>query len=360
MSEVLYPPSEALKSGYLTVSKNPPHELYWEEHGNPDGAPVMVVHGGPGAGCSPKMAQFFDPDHYRIILFDQRGAGKSKPFASLEKNTTGHLVGDMMSLRQALGIEGKMHVFGGSWGSTLALAYAIGYPETVQSLTLRGIFLCRKQDIDIFYQQDAADPGNPALMGVGRFFPEAWKPYVDFIPPAERHDMVAAYHKRLTSSDEAVKLEAALRWTLWEGATSYLIPDIKENFSDPAFALPFARIENHYFMHGAFLAPDNIEREQNFIIDYIRRIASIPTEIAQGRYDMVCPRNQADDLCAAWNAAQPDPALRPKLHIIDDAGHSQWEPGITKKLVEITNRFRELDKALVPAISNNPIPPPAP
>jgi proline iminopeptidase len=337
----LYPAAKQRKNGWLKVSDKPKHELYWEEYGNPKGAPVMVLHGGPGGGSSPKYAQFFDPRHYRIIMFDQRGAGKSKPFASLEANTTPHLVADIIKLRDHLGIEGKMHVFCGSWGSTLALAYAIAHPETVKSLALRGIFLCRKKDIDVFYQGDAAEPGNPKLMGTGRFFPDEWKKYVAFIPAKERGDMIAAYNKRLTGKNEKVKLEAATRWGVWEGMTSRLAPNLRGDFSKPEFLLPFARIENHYFINGGFMAPKN-SRNQNYILDNVKKIAHIPTEIVHGRYDMVCPRDQADDLCAAWNAVKS--GKKPKLHIIDEAGHSCWEPGITAKLVEMTDRFRKLDK----------------
>lgn len=344
-TDALYPEIKANKSGLLNVSDNPPHQVYWEEYGNPNGAPVMFVHGGPGGGCEPKYARFFDPEHYRIILFDQRGAGKSLPMASLEDNTTQHLIGDMNKLRDHLNIDGKMHLFGGSWGSTLSLAYSIAHPENVQSMTLRGIFLCRPQDLNVFYQGDAADRGNPNLMGTGRYFPEAWEQYVDFIPEAERGDMVGAYHKRLTGNNEELKLEAAKRWSIWEGTTSKLSPekDLENKYGDREFALKFARIENHYFMNGAFMSKDG-GRDQNYIIDNIDRIKDIPTEIVHGRYDMVCPRNQADDLVAAWNKAQKDPAKRPPLHISDHAGHSMMEPENTAKLVEMTNRFRELDK----------------
>jgi proline iminopeptidase len=337
MDEVFYPEAEPRQTGFLKVSGEPLHEIFWQEFGNPDGDPVMFIHGGPGGSSSPEYARFFDPNHYRIILFDQRGAGQSKPFASLEDNTTRHSVEDIVKLRAALNINGPMHLFGGSWGSTLSLVYAIQHPETVKTMTLRGIFLCRKRDIDFLYQGDAADPGNPALQGSGRFYPEEWAEYVAFIPSAERHDMIAAYRKRLTSDDEKTRLDAATVWSVWEGAASKLVKDVGKNFSDPAFLLPFARIENHYFCNGAFL--NGVSRDQNFIIDNIAKIAHIPAEIVHGRYDMVCPLDQATDLVAAWNAAQPDPALRPKLHVTT-AGHSQMEPENKKKLVEITDRFR--------------------
>jgi len=344
LDKILYPQPALNDSGYLKVSDNPPHALYWSEYGNRKGAPVLFVHGGPGGGTKPDNARFFDPDHYRIILFDQRGAGASEPFASLEANTTPHLIEDIVKLRDHLKIRGKAHMFGGSWGSTLTLAYGIKHPETVKSQALRGIFLCRKRDIDVFYQGDAADPGNPMLMGVQRYYPEAWKQYVELIPENERMDMVAAYRRRLTGDDEAVRLEAAKRWSIWEAATSYAIPrqSLTDEFNDPARALPFARIENHYLYNGAFMHPDN-RRSQNYIIVNIARIADIPTEIVQGRLDMVCPRDQADDLYAAWQRARPHSEVWKPLHITEGAGHAAKEPATAAKLVEVTDRFRALD-----------------
>jgi len=329
----LYPEITAYNNGYLKVSDEPLHELYYEEYGNSVGQPVIFIHGGPGSGCKPSYARFFDPEFYRIILFDQRGAGKSKPHASLENNTIWHLIDDITKLRAELGINGKMHVFGGSWGSTLSLTYAINHPETVKSLTLRGIFLCRREDLSIFYQGDAADLGNPQLIGIGRFFPEAWQQYVEFIPQSERSDMIAAYNKRLTGSDEEERLEAAKRWSVWEGATSKLVPDpdFAEEYNDRHFALSFARIENHYFINGGFLDKEK-GRDQNYILDNISKISDIEAHVVHGRYDMVCPRNQADELIKAWPEA--------KLYIIDDAGHNAMEPGLRAKLVEIMNAKR--------------------
>lgn len=340
MNEVWYPQTAPRQTGFLKVSDNPQHEIFWQEYGNPEGDPVMVVHGGPGGRCPPDYARFFDPAHYRILMFDQRGAGKSRPYASLEDNTTQNLVQDMLKLRQHFSVTGKMHLFGGSWGSTLSLVYAIMHPETVKSMTLRGIFLCRKQDIDVFYQGDAADPGNPRLLGSGRYFPQQWQTYVEGIPPAERQDMVSAYYKRLTSADPDVRIDAATRWGQWEGATSKLIPDMDPVFGDPEFLLKFARIECHYFINGAFLGAEDT-RDQNYIIENVGKIAHIPAEIVHGRYDMVCPLNQATDLAAAWNKHQPDPALQPKLHVVT-AGHSYQEPEILKYLVQATDRFRSL------------------
>ncbi len=338
-----YPPSTPHTHGYLKVSEQPLHEIYWEEHGNPKGDPVMFLHGGPGSGAGESVARFFDPKHYRIILFDQRGAKRSKPYASTEANTTPYLVEDIEKLRKELGIGGKMHLSGGSWGSTLALAYAIEHPENVKSLTLRGIFLCRKRDIDVFYQGDAADPGNPAFLGSGRFFPEEWKRFVEIVPPAERGDMIAAYRKLMLSPDRTIREEAMNRWNRWESATIKLVKKSEEELSapsEPAHAI----LENHYFMHGGFLG--GTDRNQNYILENIARIKDIPTQIVQGRYDMVCPRDQADDLVNAWNAAQPDEKKRPVLHIADDAGHSYVEPSIIRKLTEVSDRFRLLGKDL--------------
>lgn len=337
----LYPQPEMREEGFLQVSRTPPHKLYWAEYGNPKGEPVLFIHGGPGSGCKPSYARFFDPEHYRIILFDQRGAGKSEPNASLEDNTTWHSIGDILKLRADRGIEGKMHLFGGSWGSTLSLAYAINHPDTVASMALRGIFLCRKEDLEYFYQGDAGG----GSWGIGAMNPVEWRKYVDFIPEDERGDMIAAYHRRLTGSDEEVKLEAARRWSVWEAAMSkfYPDPDLEEQYADARFALRFARIECHYFINGIFLG-ENGSREQNYIIENVAAIADIPTEIVQARMDQVCPYNQAWDLVQAWNAAQPKESRRPTLHTIDFAGHNMMEPGVKEKLVEVTDRFRLLGR----------------
>lgn len=344
LDKVLYPEATANKTGFLNVSSDPKHDIYWEEYGNPDGAPALVIHGGPGGACSPIFARFFDPEHYRIIHFDQRGCGKSTPHASLEDNSTHHLIADINKLREHLGVTGKMHLFGGSWGSTLALSYAIFHPDNVQSMALRGIFLCRKRDLDFFYQGDAADRGNPTLMGAGRFMKEMWDQYVEFIPASERGDMIAAYNKRLCGDDEDVLIEAAKRWSIWEGLTCQIVPDYNliKKFGDPHYAAAFARIENHYFLNSIFLGKDGAQ-DQNYIIENVDKIKDIPTEIVHGRYDMVCPRDQADDLVAAWHAVQPDEDKQAKLHITDDAGHTMFEPSTAKKLVEFTNRFKALD-----------------
>ncbi len=311
----LYPAIEPTRSGSLPVSDG--HTLYWEESGNPEGKPVVFLHGGPGGGSDPKHRRYFDPARYRIVVFDQRGSGKSTPHASLEHNTTWHLVADIERLREELGIE-RWQVFGGSWGSTLALAYAQTHPERVTELVLRGIFLLRKQEIDWFYQR-----------GAGAIFPDAWEPYEGHIPEAERGDLVSAYYARLTSDDDAVRREAARIWSVWEGRTSCLIPDVEliERTAGDAFSLAFARIECHYFMNGgwltgerALLAPANLDRMRH-----------IPGVIVQGRYDVVCPAESAWALHKAW----PEAAL----HIVPDAGHSASEPGIVHELVTATDGF---------------------
>jgi len=311
-----FPPIEPYKSGRLKVSKI--HEIYYEEVGNPRGAPIVFVHGGPGGGVSPDHRRYFDPEHYRIILFDQRACGKSTPYAVLEENTTWDLVSDMEKIREHLGIK-KWIVFGGSWGSTLSLLYAETHPDAVRGLILRGIFLCRKKEIQWFYQD-----------GVSHMFPEAWEPYLEQIPPAERGDMVKAYYKRLTSPDDNVRRAAARAWSIWEGSTSCLYPNaelIQETGSD-MFAEAFARIECHYFIHGIWL------RHDNQILEDLYRIRHIPCEIVQGRYDVVCPAESAWVLHRHW----PESVL----NIIPDAGHSAKEPGILSQLVATTEKFKAL------------------
>lgn len=310
----LYPPIEPYRTGRLKVS--PIHELYFEESGNPKGKPVVFVHGGPGAGTDGKQRRFFDPDAYRIVLFDQRGAGKSTPHASLEDNTTWHLVQDMEQLREHLGID-TWQVFGGSWGSTLALAYAQKHPERVTELVLRGIFLLRKQEIDWFYQR-----------GADALFPDAWEPYAAAIPPEERHDYVRAYYKRLTSENPEVRKAAAKAWSIWEGCTSYLFvnPDTIARYGADEFADAFARIECHYFIHRGFMRTDAQ------LLEDVPRIRHIPAVIVQGRYDVVCPMESAWALHRAWPEAD--------FRIIPDAGHSAYEPGNTSALIEATDKFR--------------------
>ncbi len=313
-----YPPLEPYHVGRLSVGDG--HELYFEESGNPNGTPVVFVHGGPGAGCDAKQRRFFDPAAYRIVLFDQRGCGRSTPFASLEHNTTWDLVADLEKLRARLEID-AWHVFGGSWGSTLALAYAQTHPERVKALVLRGIFLLRKWEIDWFYQD-----------GTSHLFPDAWEQYLAPIAPGERGELVAAYYRRLTSGDARVRAEAARAWSRWEGRTSYLLPNeaYLSKTGEDAFADAFARIECHYFMHGgwlegerALLAPQNVAR-----------LRQIPGVIVQGRYDVVCPMESAWALHRAW----PEASLR----VVEDAGHAAHEPGILHELIEATDRLRSL------------------
>jgi len=313
--KTLYPAIEAFDTGRLRVS--PIHELYYEQCGNPNGKPAVFLHGGPGGGVSPDYRRYFDSSVYRIVLFDQRGAGKSTPHASLEKNTTWDLVSDIELLREHLGID-RWQVFGGSWGSTLALAYAQTHPGRVIELVLRGIFLCRPKEIRWFYQE-----------GASAIFPDVWEEYLKVIPESERSDMVSAYYKRLTTDDEAVRLEAARAWSIWEGSTSKLFFDSNsiERFADPEFALAFARIECHYFMNNSFFPTDN------YLIENVDRIRQIPAVIVQGRYDVVCPMTSAWELHRAWPEAD--------LRIIQDAGHSISEPGIISALVDATDKYRE-------------------
>ncbi|HEY8184481.1 MAG TPA: prolyl aminopeptidase [Pyrinomonadaceae bacterium] len=318
--KTLYPEIEPFNTDRLKVS--PIHELYYEQVGNPRGKPAVFLHGGPGGGIVPDYRRYFDPEIYRVVLFDQRSSGKSTPHASLEENTTWHLVSDIEQLREHLGID-TWQVFGGSWGSTLALAYAERHPERVAQLVLRGIFLCRPTEIQWFYQE-----------GASRIFPDVWEEYLKVIPEAERDDMVSAYYRRLISEDEAVRLEAARAWSIWEGSTSKLFfdPATIEKFADPEFALAFARIECHYFMNNAFF------NSENYLIENVESIRHIPSVIVQGRYDVVCPIVSAWDLHRAWPEAQ--------LHIVPDAGHSISEPGIIDALVEATDSFGRLGSGI--------------
>ena len=295
---------------------DPMHEIYFEQYGNPNGKPALFLHGGPGGGTTPAQARFWDPTRYRIVLFDQRGCGRSTPHACLERNTTWHLVADIESLRTHLGIP-RWQVFGGSWGSTLALAYAQKHPERVTELLLRGIFTLRKRELDWFYQD-----------GASRVFPDAWEPYLAPIPPEEQSDLMAAYYKRLTSDDPAVRLRAAKAWSLWEAVTSTLrpSPEMKSSMGKDDFALAFARIECHYFVHGGFF-----ERESQLLED-AAKIRHIPGVIVQGRYDMVCPMETAWELHRAWPEAE--------LFIAQTAGHSAFEPEIVHQLIAATDKFR--------------------
>jgi len=306
----LYPQIRPNTSTMLSVGDG--HRLYVEECGKPDGLPVLFVHGGPGGGCRETDRCFFDPEKYRIILFDQRGCGRSTPHSSLEANTTGHLIADIELLRTHLGID-KWVVFGGSWGSTLALLYTQTHPETVLGLILRGIFLCRPRDIQWFYQS-----------GASYIFPDYWKDFVGQIAPKDRGDMVAAYYRQLTSDNELERMGAAKAWSLWEGRCATLNPNpaTVNHFSSPRFALALARIEAHYFINQCFVRP-------NQILENAAKLADIPGVIVHGRYDIVCPVEQAVALADVWPKAE--------LEIIRDAGHASSEPGITDALVKATD-----------------------
>ena len=308
-----YPAIEPHRSGWLRVS--PVHEIYWEECGNPRGKPAVFVHGGPGAGSGASSRCFFDPRKYRIVLLDQRGCGRSRPHASITDNTTWHLVADMERLREFLGIE-RWLVFGGSWGSTLALSYAQSHPSRVSELVLRGIFMLRKWEIDWFYQD-----------GAGAIFPDRWEDYVSAIPPRERGDLVGAYYRRLTSANRATRVRAARAWSVWEAATSFLRPDESQiaHWGQEEFAVAVARIECHYFVNRGFM------RREDQLLRGVERIRHIPSVIVQGRYDVVCPIRTAWDLHKRWPEAD--------FRIVPDAGHSALEPGTAHELVSATDRF---------------------
>ncbi len=314
----LYPPISPYNHFMFPVSAL--HTLYVEECGNPSGIPVVFLHGGPGAGCTVNHRRYFDAERYRIVLFDQRGCGRSTPHASLEDNTTWDLVADIERIREHLGIE-KWLVFGGSWGSTLALAYAETHPERVSGLILRGIFLCRPRDIHWFYQD-----------GANAIFPDYWQDYLAPIPEDERGDLLHAFHRLLTGADELRRMAAAKAWAVWEGRTVTLLPDhaTTDYFGDPHVALSLARIENHYFVNHAFLEPDQLCRDAG-------RLADIPGIIVHGRYDVVCPLEQAFALAQAWPQA--------KLNIIPDAAHAATEPGIVDALVRATEQFADFLEA---------------
>jgi proline iminopeptidase len=349
-SEWRYPQPMVRASGHLRASESPRHDVYWEEYGHARGEPVMFVHGGPGGATKPSLARFFDPERYRIVLFDQRGCGRSTPSASaddpapaLTDNTTAHLISDMLALRKELGIEGKMHVFGGSWGSTLSLAYAIAHPETVQTLILRGIFLCRRKDLDYFYQGNAktfaSNPYDTALAGTYMVYPEAWKAFVEVIDESARCDMVKAYagifaHKPQNAEEQDCQTRAAVAWSVWEGVTSYLAQDLGDlgKFAEPEFARAFARIENHYFMNGAFLGgAGEKNRDQNFILEQVSRIRDIAIHVVHGRYDHVCPLFQAEELVRALRAC----GARALDYRITPAGHSMLERETNQVLTHI-------------------------
>lgn len=308
----LYPEIEPYHSGILDLDGL--HQMYWEECGNPRGTPVVFLHGGPGAGSAPAHRRFFDPARYRIVIYDQRGAGRSRPLGELKHNTTPLLVEDLERLREHLHIE-RWLVFGGSWGSTLALAYAIAHAKRCRGLVLRGIFLCRPSEIDWF------------LYGVRNFFPEAWAAFAGAIPEDERKDLLAAYYRRLTDPDPAVHMPAARAWSIYEGSCSTLLasPETVAYFASDVVALGLARIEAHYFTHNIFMP-------ENGLLENIRKAADVPAVIVQGRYDAVCPVVTADDLHCAWPEAE--------YIVVPDAGHSAWEPGICAELVRATERFK--------------------
>lgn len=310
----LYASLDPFNEGFLDTGDG--HKIYFAECGNPAGAPAVIVHGGPGGGSNPTMRRFHDPRHYRIVLFDQRGCGRSLPNAAIENNTTWHLVEDMERLRQRLGIA-RWQLFGGSWGSTLALAYAVTHPERVSSLVLRGIFLLRRSELAWFYQD-----------GASRLFPEAWEAFEQIIPEDERGDMIGAYYRRLTDPDPAVHLPAAEAWSVWEGTTLSLVEDAARvrAFANPGYALAFARIESHYFVNRGFFAEDGA------LLKQAHRLTGLPGVIVHGRYDVVTPVRSAWDLSRAWPGAE--------LRIVPDAGHAMTEPGIIHELVRATREFR--------------------
>ncbi len=318
----LYPPLRPYSTGRLGVSEV--HELYYEQSGNPQGKPVVFLHGGPGGGTDPRMRRFFDPEVYRIVLFDQRGCGKSTPHASLHENTTWHLVDDIESLREHLGIA-AWQVFGGSWGATLALAYAQKYPARVTELVLRGIFMLRRSELAWFYQNSE---------GAASLFPDLWEHYLAPIPPDERYDLIRAYYRRLTSTDAAERNAAARAWSVWEGATSFLHlnPAYVSKFEESDYAAAFARIECHYFVNGGFFEVDDQ------LLRDVPRIRHIPCVIVQGRYDVVCPMRSAWALHRAWPES--------KLVIVPDAGHSAFEPGMAKALRAACDRFGDTGSAI--------------
>lgn len=312
--DTIFPPIDPYHTGYLQVDDL--HVLYWEQCGNPQGVPVVFLHGGPGAGASPMHRRLFDPGHYRIVIFDQRGAGRSRPLGELRDNTTEHLIHDLERLRGHLGID-RWHVFGGSWGSTLALAYAEAYPDRCMSIILRGIFLMQRYEIDWF------------LYGMRQIFPEAWERFSGFLPDDERGDLLDGYYRRLIDPDPMVHLPAARAWSIYEGACSTLLPNHETLAAagEDTHALGLARIEAHYFKNNLF-------DPETRLLDEVHRVRNVPAVIVQGRYDIVCPIVTADRLRQSW----------PEAHyvVVPDAGHSAMEPGIRTALVEASQRFRAI------------------
>jgi proline iminopeptidase len=310
----LYPEIEPFTSGRLDVGDG--HTVHWEVCGNPQGKPAVFLHGGPGGGCSPQHRRLFDPDKYCVLLFDQRGCGRSTPHASIDANTTWHLVADIERLRVVRGVQ-KWLVFGGSWGSTLALAYAQTHPERVSEIVVRGIFTVRREEL-LWYYQD----------GASWLYPDEWEHFIAPIPPQERHDLIGAYHRRLTGRDERARLEAAVAWSRWEGRTITLLPDpdIDGVHSDPHYALAFSSIENHYFVNNGFLQDHQLLRDAG-------KLRDIPGVIVQGRYDLATPAKTAWELHRAWPQAQ--------FHLIPDAGHAFSEPGILDRLIRATDAYAQ-------------------
>ncbi len=315
----LYSPIEPYAQGHLAVSGG--HEIYYEECGNRHGKPVLIVHGGPGGGSNPTMRRLHDPSRYRIVLFDQRGCGRSTPHASLDENTTWHLIDDMEQLRRSLGVE-RWQLFGGSWGSTLSLAYAQRHPNRVSELILRGVFLLRRAELNWFYQD-----------GASWLYPDAYDAFVKGIPPSERGDIIEAYYRRLSHPDPAIQLAAARAWSVWEASTLALHQDRERIrlFGADSYALAFARIECHYFANRGFFARDG---ELLANVDLVRHI---PCTMVHGRYDVVTPLKSAFDLKAAWPEAE--------LHIVPDAGHAMTEPGVVHELIAATRRYAQGERA---------------
>ncbi|MEM7651128.1 MAG: prolyl aminopeptidase [Pseudomonadota bacterium] len=310
----LFPALTPYSSGFLSVDDT--HNLYWEQSGNPEGVPILLLHGGPGAGATPTHRRFFDPNHYRIIIFDQRGAGRSHPLGSIENNTTQHLVDDIERLREHLRVE-RWHLFGGSWGSTLALNYAVQFPEKCISMILRGIFLCEQREIDWF------------MDGMHKVFPEAWEQFAEFLPEDERDNLLDNYYKYLTGDDEKKQMDAAICWSLYEGACSSLLPNYEtittEEQKEQALAL--ARIEAHFFKNEA------VDAEKG-ILSKIDTLKTIPTTIIQGRYDMICPIQTAHELHLRWPEAD--------YIVVPDAGHSALDPALRSRLIEATENAKTL------------------
>lgn len=310
----LFPPIAPYSTGFLDLADG--QQMYWEQSGNPDGVPVVFLHGGPGAGCAPILRQFFDPDTYRIILYDQRGAGRSTPHGTLENNTRAHLVEDIERLKKHLSVE-RWHVFGGSWGSTLALSYAAAYPEHCITLVLRGIFLLEREEVDWW------------LYGIRSLFPEAWEQFAGFIPEEEQRDLLEAYYQRLTGADEELQTQAAIRWALYESACASLIPNYETITTEQqkASALSIARLECHYF-HNELITPENS------ILGTIEKFRHIPAIIIQGRYDAICPIITAHKLHLAWPEAD--------YIVVPDGGHSALDPAIRSRLIEATENVKNI------------------